>query len=69
MFFKFSLKIDKVDILRISGFIKKKKEQFLQHTKLYLSNTLSYLWQVVHVATVQSRTGTGLRLGDTDMAL
>lgn len=37
--------------------------------KLYLSNTLSYLWQVVYVAALQIRTGTGLRLGDTDMVL
>lgn len=37
--------------------------------KLYLSNTLSYLWQVVNVAALQSRTGTGLRLGDTDIVL
>lgn len=49
--------------------LKKKKEKFLQCMRFYLSNTLSYLRQVVYVAALQSRTGTGLRLGDTDMVL
>lgn len=45
--------MDKVhDILSISGFIKKK---ILPCMKLYLSNTLSYLWQVVYVAALRSR--------------
>lgn len=48
---------------------KAQKEQVLQGLKLYLSNTVSYLWQVVCVATLQSRTGTGLRLDDIDMVL
>lgn len=33
--------------------------------KLYLDNTVSWLWPEVHGAAIQSWTGTDLRLGDT----